>query len=234
MNLINRSFVLTGYRKSYLFHSLNLEACSLHLIEWNRTHIVERWINTDQFLHLDTDQKTIRDNLRRTNFDRWSTLCWVSIDYFFTRDEIRDHISKHFLHLTQIFIFINLLSLLCSSRANWIKRSILLNLVSTKFVSLRSQSISPPPQVVESLQNYFAVRAFYPAYDSASRWILAKLLRSQSILSRIRSRKSLNSYKSASQSEQSRSSHISQVVKLLQWRQILNHSSIDSKKNDES
>jgi hypothetical protein len=35
----------------------------------------------------------------------------------------------------------------------------------------------------------------------------------------------------ASQSEQSRSSHTSQVVKLLKWRQILNHSSIDQKKN---
>jgi hypothetical protein len=170
MNLINRSFVLTGYRKSYLFHSLNLEACSLHLIEWNRTHIVERWINTDQFLHLDTDQKTIRDNLRRTNFDRWSTLCWVSIDYFFTRDEIRDHISKHFLHLTQIFIFINLLSLLCSSRTNLInRRFILLNLVQSNscrfavraiFDSRKSLNLCNlrSPRVVKFLQSRILLR----------------------------------------------------------------------------
>jgi hypothetical protein len=46
----NRSFVLRLVRKSYLFHSLNLEACSLHLIEWDRTHIVERWIDISVYL----------------------------------------------------------------------------------------------------------------------------------------------------------------------------------------
>ncbi len=70
----SRSSVSTSFRESYLFHSLNLEACSLHLIEWDRIDIVERWIDTDQSQHLDTDQKTIRDNLRRTSFDWWSIL----------------------------------------------------------------------------------------------------------------------------------------------------------------
>jgi hypothetical protein len=41
---------LTSFRKSYLFHPLNLGAGSLHLIEWNRIHTVERWIDTDQSL----------------------------------------------------------------------------------------------------------------------------------------------------------------------------------------
>ncbi len=36
------------------------------------------------------------------------------------------------------------------------------------------------PRKLLSLQNCFAARAFHPAYDRASRWILAKSLRSQS------------------------------------------------------
>jgi hypothetical protein len=35
-------------------------------------------------IHLDTDQKTIRNNLRRTSFNWWSTLYWVSIDHFYS------------------------------------------------------------------------------------------------------------------------------------------------------
>jgi hypothetical protein len=52
-----------SFRKSYLFHSLNLGACS-SLIEWDRIDIVERWIDTDQSLHLDIDQKTIRQSAK--------------------------------------------------------------------------------------------------------------------------------------------------------------------------
>jgi hypothetical protein len=42
----SRSSVSTSFRESYLFHSLNLEACSLHLIEWDRIDTVERWTDS--------------------------------------------------------------------------------------------------------------------------------------------------------------------------------------------
>jgi hypothetical protein len=48
----SRYSVPTSFRESYLFHSLNLEACSLHLIEWNRTDTVERWIDMKISFHI--------------------------------------------------------------------------------------------------------------------------------------------------------------------------------------
>jgi hypothetical protein len=46
--IVDLSF-FTSFRKSYLFHSLNLGACS-SLIEWNRTDTVERWTDSDKIL----------------------------------------------------------------------------------------------------------------------------------------------------------------------------------------
>jgi hypothetical protein len=137
--LINRSFVLTSSRKSYLFHSLNLEACS-SLIEWDRTDIVERWIDTDQWsTHRSEDDKTICEE--RALID--DLFFWTS-SIIFIRDEIRDHLPGFSLYLTQIFTFISLPSLPAARERIGFKRSILLNLVSTKFVPPRSQGTPDP------------------------------------------------------------------------------------------
>ncbi len=93
----------TSFKKSYLFHSLNLGACSLHLIEWDRTHTVERWIDTDQWsTHRSGDDKTICEE--RALID--DLFFWIS-SIIFIRDEIRDHLSRFSLYLTQIFIFLS-------------------------------------------------------------------------------------------------------------------------------
>jgi hypothetical protein len=161
--LVDLSF-FTSFRKSYLFHSLNLEACSLHLIEWDRIDIVERWIDTDQSLHLDRseDDKTICEE--RALID--DLFFWIS-SIILTRDEIRDHLSRFFLYLTQIFIFISLFSLLCSSRANWIQA---IYSFESRFDQIR----------VASQSEHLSI--------TASHQTLAKSLRSQSILPRISSR----------------------------------------------
>jgi hypothetical protein len=172
----------TSFRESYLFHSLNLGACSLHLIEWDRIDIVERWIDTDQSLHLNTDQKTIRDNLRRTSFDWWSTLCWVSIDHFYSWWNQRSSFEIFFIFDSGFYLYQSTLAV-SQFESEFDQQTIYcFESRSIKFVSLRSQS---------TLSTF------------ASRWILAK---------------------SAPQSEQFRSPHISQAVTFLQWRQILNHS----------
>ncbi len=179
----------TSFRKSYLFHPLNLEACSLHLIEWDRIDIVERWIDTDQSLHLDTDQKTIRDNLRRTNFDWWFTLCWVSIDHFYSWWNQRSSSEIFLIFDSDFYLYQSTLAAL--QLESGLNSSDLFFWTSLNQIRAASQSEQSP--------------------ISASHQILAKI---------------------ASQSEQSRSPHIQQALKLVQWRQILNHR-IDQK-NDES
>ncbi len=54
----NKSSVSTSFRESYLFHSLNLEACS-SLIEWDRIDTVERW--TDRFVRLRVNRSFISE-----------------------------------------------------------------------------------------------------------------------------------------------------------------------------
>ncbi len=121
--LINKSFVLTSFRKSYLFHSLNLEACS-SLIEWNRIDIVEKWIDTDQSLHLDTDQKTIKQS---TKNELWLMIySFESHRSFLLVIKSKIIFRDFFLYSTQIFIFISLFSLLRSPRTNLISRQSIL------------------------------------------------------------------------------------------------------------
>jgi hypothetical protein len=70
----------------------------------------------------------------------------------FIRDEIRDHLSRFFLYLTQILVFINLFSLSCSSRANWIQA---IYSFEPRFNQIRAASQSEQPrssQVAEFLQ----------------------------------------------------------------------------------
>jgi hypothetical protein len=72
---------LTSFRRSYLFHSLNLGACPLHLIEWDRTHTVERWIDSVDVTSLwirwrvDNENKCFQfwrnENLFATRKNRW-------------------------------------------------------------------------------------------------------------------------------------------------------------------
>jgi hypothetical protein len=97
----SRSPVSTSSRKSYLFHSLNLKACSLHLIEWDRIDTVERWIDTDQSLHLDRseDDKTICEE--RALID--NLFFWIS-SIISIRDEIRDHLPRFFSYIWLRFL----------------------------------------------------------------------------------------------------------------------------------
>jgi hypothetical protein len=110
--------------------------------------------------HTSEDDKTIC--VERALID--DLFFWIS-SIIFTRDEITDHLSRFFLYLTQIFIFISLLSLsaiwirawltissfesqsiiltifaVSSSNANWIQAIYSFESRSIKFVSLRSQS----------------------------------------------------------------------------------------------
>jgi hypothetical protein len=133
----SRSFVSINFKESYLFHSLNLEVCS-SLIKWDRIDIVKKWIDTDQSLHLDTNRKTIKQSAKNElwlmiySFESHRSFLFVMKSEIIFRD--------FFLYLIQIFIFINLLSLFAARKRIEFKRFILLNLVSIKFVSLRSQS----------------------------------------------------------------------------------------------
>jgi hypothetical protein len=81
---------LTSFRKSYLFHSLNLEACSLHLIEWNRTHTVEKWIDSE-FSFVSFYLWILICEFSFVNFHLWIFICefssvnfhlWISICEF--------------------------------------------------------------------------------------------------------------------------------------------------------
>jgi hypothetical protein len=148
-----------SFRKSYLFHPLNLEACSLHLIEWDRTDTVERWTDTDQSLHLDTDQKTIRDNLRRTSFDWWSTLCWVSIDHFYSWWNQRSSFEIFLIFDSDFYLYQSTLA--ASQPENEFDLQAIYSFEPrpTKFVPLRSQSNPRSLQATKPLQNRFAVGA---------------------------------------------------------------------------
>jgi hypothetical protein len=155
----SRSSVPTSFRESYLFHPLNLGACSLHLIEWDRTDIVERWIDTDQSLHLDTDQKTIRQSAKN---ELWLMIYSFEPHRSFLLVMKSEIIFRDFPYIWLRFLPLSIYSR-CSAARERIefKRSILLNLVSIKFVSLRSQSNLRFLQVIEFLQNRFADRAIF-------------------------------------------------------------------------
>jgi hypothetical protein len=110
-------------------------------INWMKSYRYRREINRHWSVstHLYTDQKTIRDNLRRTGFDWWFILLNLNRSFLLVmKSEIifRDfsYIWLRFLSLSVYFR--------CSAVRERIddKRSSLLNLVSIKFVSLRSQS----------------------------------------------------------------------------------------------
>jgi hypothetical protein len=140
----------------------------LATLNWMRSYRYRKEMNRhwsiSTFRHRSEDDKTICEE--RTLID--DLFFWIS-SIIFTRDEIRDHLSRFFLYLTQIFIFLS--------------------------VYFRC----------------FAVRERIWSADDLFFWI------------------SLNQIRVASQSKQI---SFSQVVKFLQWRQILNHR-IDQK-NDES
>jgi hypothetical protein len=151
----SRSFVSISFKESYLFHSFNLEACS-SLIEWDRIDIVERWIDTNQSLHLDTDQKTIKQFAKNE--------LWLMIYSFESHRSFLFVMKSEIIFRNFSYIWLRFLSLSIYSRCSAVrkriefKRFILLNLVSIKFVSLRSQSTS---SII------------------ASSWIFAKSSRSQ-------------------------------------------------------
>jgi hypothetical protein len=153
---------LTSFRKSYLFHSLNLGACSLHLIEWDRIDIVERWIDTDQSLHLDTDQETVRDNLRRTGFDWWSILLNL-IDHSYSWWNQRSSSGIFLIFDSDFYLFISLLSLPRSPRTNLIsRRSILLKLVQSYSCRSAARATSIPASHPCNLAFYSAYQAVKP------------------------------------------------------------------------
>ncbi len=118
---------------------------------WMRSYRYRREMNRHWSVstprHRSEDDKTICEE--RTLID--DLFFWIS-SIIFTRDEIRDHLSRFFLYLTQI-LFLSVYSR-CSAVRERIefKRSILLNLVSIKFVSLRSQSNLRFLQVIKFLQ----------------------------------------------------------------------------------
>jgi hypothetical protein len=151
---------------------------------WMRSYRYRREMNRHWSVstprHRSEDDKTICEE--QTLID--DLFFWIS-SIIFTRDEIRDHLSRFFLIFdSDFYLFISLLSLPRSPRTNLIsRRSILLNLAQSN--SCR-----------------FAVRALSDFCKSSNSCNLAF--------------------------------HFAyQVVKSLQWRQILNHSWNDQK-NDES
>jgi hypothetical protein len=177
--LISRSSVLTSSRKSYLFHSLNLGACS-SLIEWNRIDIVEKWIDIDQWsTHRSEDDKTICEE--RTLID--DLFFWIS-SIIFIRDEIRDHLSGFSLYLTQIFTFISLPSL----PAAWIRAWLTISSFESQSIILTIFAASSPRanwiQTIYSFEPRFNQIRAAPQPEQppipASHQTLAKSLRSQS------------------------------------------------------
>jgi hypothetical protein len=157
----------TSFRKSYHFQLITivLRACSL-LVDWDRTHIVERWTDTDQSLHLDTDQETIRNNLRRTSFDWWPTLYWASIDHFLLvmKSEI---IFRDFPYIWLRFLPLSVYPRCLAARERIWSAGDLFFWNSSNHIRVASQSEQPrSPQVIKLLQNRSAVRAFYPAYQT--------------------------------------------------------------------
>jgi hypothetical protein len=152
--IVDLSFLLV-LKESYLFHSLNLEACSLHLIEWDRIDIVERWIDIDQWsTHRSEDDKTICEE--RALID--DLFLWIS-SIIFIRDEIRDHFSRFFLIFdSDFYLYQSILAV--SQLENEFDQQTIYSFESRsiKFVSLRSQSNSRFLQVIKLLQNRFAIR----------------------------------------------------------------------------
>jgi hypothetical protein len=88
----------------------------LTTLNWMRSYSYRRKMNRHWSIstsrHRSEDDKTICEE--RTLID---DLLFESQSIIFIRDKIRDHLSRFFLHLTQIFTFISLSSLSRSSRA---------------------------------------------------------------------------------------------------------------------
>ncbi len=107
-----RSMLFTNWMKSYRYRR-----------EMNRHWSVS--------IHLDTNQKTIKDNLRRTSFDWWSILLNL-IDHFYSWWNQWSSFEICLIFDSDFYLFISLSSLSRSPRTNLIsRRSILLNLVQS-------------------------------------------------------------------------------------------------------
>jgi hypothetical protein len=135
---------------------------------WMRSYRYRREMNRhwSVSIHLDTDQKTIKDNLRRTSFDWWSILLNLNRSFLLVmKSEI---IFRNFSHIWLRFLSLSIYSRCFAVRERIeFKRSILLNLVSIKFVSLRSKStldlrkssnLCKSSQVVKFLQSRILLR----------------------------------------------------------------------------
>jgi hypothetical protein len=136
---ISRSSVLTSFRRSYLFQltTIVLRACSL-LVDWDRIHIVERWIDTDQSLHLDTDQETVRQSAKNGlwlmiySFESHRSFLFVMKSEIIFRD--------FFLYLTQIFTFLSVYSRCLAARERIWSAGDLFFWISLNQIRVASQS----------------------------------------------------------------------------------------------
>jgi hypothetical protein len=170
----DRSFVLRLVRKDRIFFTHSIRSM-LVTLNWMRSYSYRREMNRhwSVSIHLDTDQKIIKNNLRRTSFGWWSTLCWVSIDHFYSWWNQRSSFAIFLIFDSDFYLYQSTFAAL-QLESEFDQQTIYsFETRSIKFVSFRSQS-NP---------------------DLASHQTLA-------------------------------TPHISQaqVVKLLQWRQTLNHS----------